>query len=82
MKVIQCKSFASGRYSESIVWEGTRIKEARGQVRHNFKSELEMLMKHDFFGDDYNIDEENFTIEIINNGKMFFKINWRIEDGV
>lgn len=34
---------------EAVVWTGTRRKEARGQKRHNLKSSLETIMKHDYF---------------------------------
>lgn len=80
MKVIQSKRTQT-RFSESVIWQGDRVRDARGQIKMVFNSTLGMLVSHHMFNGDIDIDEENQTISII-DGDMIFQMSWRIEDAV
>lgn len=64
-KIIQCRRTEDqDREWCNQIGETTRIKEARGLVKMNFHSHLEIVSKHEFdiYWDDYSLDEENFTL--------------------
>lgn len=63
----------------NVVWEGGRVKDARGQAKSNLKSHLEMLMKHEFFEDaDLEIDLENHSAAYWQDGQVIYSIRYDV----
>lgn len=64
------------------VWQGSRIKEARGQQRHHFNSTLDMIIHHEFFDAvDFVMDEEECWIHLFGeDGDEILFIRYDIEE--
>jgi hypothetical protein len=59
IKVMHYRYYRGSKESGSYkVWEGNSIKEARGQVKQMYNSQLGVMLKHEQFGDDYQIIED------------------------
>lgn len=57
-----------------VVWEGSRIKEARGQLRHQIKDTFKSLEKHDFYNaHDFYVDTVIGTIKLFDKN-----YNWTL----
>jgi hypothetical protein len=63
------------------VWSGTRYKEAKGQAKQNINSHLEMLLKHEFYEDaDWDIDIDNYSAQMIENGEVVYSIRYEVRE--
>lgn len=68
----------------NVVWEGGRVKEARGQAKMNINSHLDMVMvHHDMFPlADATIDLDNYAAEFYENGELIYSIRYEVVEDV
>lgn len=71
----------SDQSGEFVVDHSTRIREARGLVRHQFNSQMEMMVKHDYPFDDFHIDEENYSITLADETGLWFHTKFFLIEG-
>jgi len=70
--IIQSKWIrGSSQNGERLVNSCSRLREARGLVRHHFKSHLEMVMKH-MYWDDFDLSEEECWIVLADEEGIFY----------
>jgi hypothetical protein len=62
----------SDQNGEFLVGETNRRKEARGMCKSNFISHLEMLITHQYPFDDFETDEENFSVALSDELGIFY----------
>lgn len=67
----------------NIVWEGGRVKEARGQAKMNINSHLEMMFNHEHYPlADISIDMDNYSAEFYENGELIYSIRYEVVEDV
>ena len=63
----------STQSGENVIDTSTRKKEAKGLVRHNFYSTLNVIAKHFMYEvEDFDIDEENYSITLADAEGVWF----------
>lgn len=71
----------SDQNGENEVWRGGRVKEARGQAKHNLESHLGVMFEHEHYPDaDVEIDEENYTATWTEWGVKIYSIRYEVRE--